>query len=108
MNRSASYANWLITIALFGGAALYCLVGAIRGRLFLPHRHSYGADVYLSGLAAWSVVTAVAMLWLGVSIRMGLLPQLSPKARTTIEMLLLVTGVALLFASGRLPTITQA
>jgi hypothetical protein len=108
VGRPTSRTDWLATIILFGGVFLYCIVGAVRGRLFFPRRHNCDIDVYLSGLAAWSVVAAVLMLWLGVSVRMGLFPQLSPKARTVTEMLLLIAGVAFLFCSGRLPTVAPA
>ena len=108
MKSSISRTDWLASTAIFGGVLLYCVVGAARGRLFLPHHHSYGSDVYLSGLAAWSVVAAVLLMWFGVSVRMGILPQLSPRVRVLVEVLLLIAGVALLMSSGHLPTVIPA
>ena len=108
MGRPTSRFDWLITTVVFAIPLSYCVVGALRGRLFIPHHRSYGQDVILSGFAAWAVVAALVMLWLGVSIRIGLFPDFSPRIRVVFEMTLLVAGVAMLVASGRLPTVTPA
>jgi hypothetical protein len=108
MERPTSFTDRLVTGTIFGAAFAYCIVGAIRGRLFIPHHRGYGNDVYLSGLAAWSLVTAVVLMWLGISVRLGLVERLTGRARTIVEFSFIVAGVALLLASGRLPTITAA
>jgi hypothetical protein len=89
--------------AFLGIPLLYCLIGAVRGHLFIPGRGGRVAD--FSGAAAWSLVAGLMSLWLGISVRMGLVYPLSATARGVLEMILLAAGLAMLMESGRLPTI---
>ena len=93
--------------AIFAPVFLYCLYGAARSHLTIPHRHKPGFAIY-SGPAAWALVFAITCLWLGVSIRIGLFDIQDPKARIRFALALLLLGVASLYGSGFLPTITHA
>jgi hypothetical protein len=53
---------------VFGGAAGYCLIGAIRGHLFIPNRY-LGSDSILSGPAAWGLFFSVLAFWSSVMVR---------------------------------------
>ena len=108
MPRTTSRTDWLVTNTVFGLALLYCSVGAARGRLYVPYRFGDGGGAYLSGLAAWSMAVAMALLWLGVSVRLGLRPTMVSKARAVLETLLLAAGLGLLFASLHLPGVAPS
>jgi len=108
MKSPPTRTDWLVTAAVFGSLLLYCVVGAVRGKLYIPHHHSYGRDVFLSGFAAWAVVSALGSLWLGIIVRDGFFPNLSPKLRGALVFALFICGVALLLASSRLPSVTAA
>jgi hypothetical protein len=104
MARGTSKRGLLLLCALFGGAALYCLLGALRGRLFVGSRFP-GHDAVLSGIAAWALFLAVLLLWLGIAVRLGFTP-LPIKRRVFWELVFLVMGIVLVAAavSGYLPT----
>ncbi len=97
--------DWVGVSVVLWAVIAYCIYGAAQGMLFIPHRHSYGHDAYLSGQSAWAIVAGLIIIWLGVSVRMGLFQSLARSPRTVIEMLLLFAGLAMLFLSQRLPTI---
>jgi len=108
MEKSTSRFDWIVVNLIFGVPFVYCLVGAASGHLFLPHGRGRGGDVVLSGPAAWSMVAGVTLLWIGLSVRLGLLRLLPDSARKIVEMIILFAGVALLFASSKLPGVVAA
>ena len=93
-------------ICVFGVAAGYSLVGALRSNLYIPSRYgSHG--VVLSGPAAWSVLASALVLCLAVLIREEAV--FVPKRRKTIwEFSLLTLGILLLMISMRLPYAVRA
>jgi hypothetical protein len=109
MERSTSRFDWFLLCAMFGVAALYCLYGALRHRLFIPSRYPHSHDIALSGVAAWAFLSGVIAVWFGVAVRLGF-PALPRKRRLFCEFLLLALGIVLLAAAagGYLPTLTAA
>lgn len=92
----------LAAAVVFGAPSLYCIVCAIRGRLLLGH-HLYGAAGSAAwGPGLWGVAAGLGAAWLGVSLRLGLAPRLTPARRKTSAGGLIVTGAAMLFLSARL------
>ena len=101
--RGLSRFNFWLIAAVFGGAACYCLVGAILGHLYVPNRfHSY--DAILSGPAAWSLLFGVLALWSSVLVRAQEI-YVPTRRRVFWEFFLLALGLAFLVCSTRLPHI---
>lgn len=98
--------DWLLLNAVFGFAIVYCGYGAVTDHLMIPHRYSRGYAV-ISGPAAWVIVGSVASLWIGVAVRLGLFNIRKPKRRVQVEFVLLFLGIAMLYWSHRLPSITH-
>jgi len=88
--------------AVFGVPFTWCLHGALRGELFLGRYAFFGTDTPVADLLAWAFTTALGLLWLGVSLQMGLVPRLTERARCAWATGLILLGVAILLFSARL------
>jgi hypothetical protein len=101
--------KWVLTSAFFWALISYCIYGAAREKLFIPHLRSPGHDVYMSGPAAWTFAAGFITMWLAISLRMGLFQSLSSRARSILEMLLLFAAVAMVSISFLwLPNVASA
>jgi hypothetical protein len=101
--RSGSPA--LLQLALgvvFGIPFLYCAQGALRGRLFVGRLAYFGNDALISGYAAWVVTTALAALWLGLSLQLGSASRVPERIRNALGAVLTFAGVTVLLFSARL------
>jgi hypothetical protein len=96
---------WLC-VAVFGGAACYCLIGAISGHLYMPNRY-HRFDAILSGPAAWALFFSVLGFWLAVMVREQVI-FVPTKRRVFWEFLLLMFGLGLLACSIYLPYATAS
>ena len=92
----------LAAAAVFGVPFTWCLHGALRGELFLGRYAFFGTDTPVADLLAWAFTTALGLLWLGVSLQMGLVPRLTERARCAWATGLILLGVAILLFSARL------
>jgi hypothetical protein len=92
---------------VFGSAAAYCCVGALRGHLVVPGRFGPPREYVLSGAAAWSLLCAVLSFWTAVSIREELI-YVPKHRRLAWELALLFLGVCLSAAWIYVPTVTRA
>lgn len=101
MYRPLRLHEHVLLVALFGGAFLYLLVGAITADLFIPGRR--GPGVVMSGIPAWLLVIAPPLWYSGILVRhQNLWPELSPKHRTIVELSLLAAGVCSMLLGFRL------
>lgn len=92
LDRPLQRHEHVLLAALFGGAFLYLLLGAIEGELIIPSRR--GPDVVMSGMPAWLLVTMPLLFYIGILVRhQNLLPQLSPGHRTVVELSFLWAGI---------------
>ena len=88
--------------AVFGVPFTWCLHGALRGELFLGRYAFFGTDTSVAGLIAWAFTTALGLLWLGVSLQVGLVPRLTERARCAWASGLIMVGVSILLFGARL------
>jgi hypothetical protein len=88
--------------AVFGIPFLYSAQGALRGTLFVGRFAYFGDDTSISGFAAWAVTAALAALWLGVSLQLGLASRVPDRIRDALGAMLTLAGAALLLFSARL------
>jgi len=92
----------LAAAAVFGVPFTYCLHGALRGELFLGRYAFFGTDTPVAGLIAWAFTTALGLLWLGVSLQVGLVARLTERARCAWASGLIMVGVSILMFGARL------
>ena len=92
MSRYPSRTDRVLFWAMFGGAAVYCLYGAIVGDLYFVGKSGRGA--HLQGTAAWCLTAFVVLLGAGVWVRE--FSSISPRHRTDLAMLLFLVGFAVL------------
>ena len=88
--------------AVFGVPFIYCLQGALRGTLFLGRYAFFGTDTSVAGLIAWAFTTALGLLWLGISLHVGLVSRLTERARCAWASGLIMVGVSILLFGARL------
>jgi len=79
----------IIVIVLYGAWLAYCVFGAVTGDLYVPGKH--GPGVHLQGLDAWEVVGGLVLIAMGLAAR-----ERAP-IPPIVEMILLFSGIGLLF-----------
>jgi len=100
MPRPASRADEIVLAAVFGAAILYCLYGAITGDLFFPGRRGPGS--HLHGEAAWLATAAPVLIYAGLLVRIGRIPIRGDRMELTVETLLILLGIVLLYCGAGL------
>ena len=87
---------------------LYSLEASLRGKLFAGRYVFFGDGSSLATFLARAVVSALGSLWLGVSIRLGLLPRIAERTRDPLAAVLMLAGVAGLLFAARLLALEAA
>jgi hypothetical protein len=86
----------------FGLPFLYCLDRALRGELFVGHYRFFGDASSLGTLTAWTVVSALGSLWLGLCLQLGPVPWVAQRTRHALATALILAGITALLFSARL------
>lgn len=86
----------IVVLMIFGSLFAYFLYGAVSGDLYIPGKR--GPDVHASGLSAWMITGAPLLMYVGIIVRSGAFLFKSAKIQGSIEILLLLSGIALLLA----------
>jgi hypothetical protein len=97
-----------LAAGVFGSPCIYCLRGALEGRLFVGRYAFFGEASSSQGLVAWAVTIALASLWLGVSLQRGLIPRLPERTKHAAVVGVILAGMAILIFSTRLLSLRTA
>jgi hypothetical protein len=96
--RPLSPIDQIALIAIFGGAFLYFLYGALVGDLFIPYK--YGDDgLHLKGLPAWMLVVSQPLFYASILVRYDFLQLPERRLTQCLEVFLLLAGLSA-FAGG--------